>query len=717
MGNKIILLLCIVAGWLLGGCQQEALEQEGVTEPVDIQTDGFVQGKIRIKFKPGTDVEAIEACVARNAGPATRTGIAAMDAMAGRYGVKSVRRLFRHSPKFEKRHRKHGLHLWYEVEIDTTINTRSAGIDYQALPEVEYAGPVGKIRIMGDDKGISIEEAGLTVAGGTGRKMPFNDPLLAIQWHYGRGKWQTPLEEANIGLFKGWEVNTGNRDIIVAVFDGGIDVVHEDLAANMWVNEAEKNGVKGKDDDGNKFTDDIYGYNFSDKMGTVTADRHGTHVAGTVAAVNNNGKGVCGVAGGNGSGNGVRLMSCQILSGSNSQSTPEAYVYAADMGAVISQNSWGYTQPGFTEPAIKDAIDYFIEEAGNPEDHPDSPMRGGIVIFAAGNEGAGEVKYYPAAYDECVAVTATDYRNERASLSEQDHNREKYYANIGTWVDISAPGGMNGDPIGVLSTLPDNKYGFMCGTSMACPHVSGVAALIVSQKKGPDFTNEKLKKILLTAVLDLSEYEPNARYMGSGLVRADKALNPDDGIGPLAVKDLAVSASASAGCTLSWKVTRDEGDGKPELYRLYYSNAELTKENYTSAKSLDLILDKQEVGDVCSLKVEGLSEGVWYFAVAGFDQWENSSELSNVVTHSLLPSTGGRVFPTVVKTEATVYLGDAFKGDIKVTVYDAAGNKIKEQHFKDQSVLKVGVSGLTRGVYTLKVKSAGAEGAFRMVKK
>ena len=122
-------------------------------------------------------------------------------------------------------------------------------------------------------------------------------------------------------------------------------------------------------------------------MGTVTADRHGTHVAGTVAAVNNNGKGVCGVAGGNGSGNGVRLMSCQILSGSNSQSTPEAYVYAADMGAVISQNSWGYTQPEFTEPAIKDAIDYFIEEAGNPEILSKRPAtRRTIPIVLCGEE-------------------------------------------------------------------------------------------------------------------------------------------------------------------------------------------------------------------------------------------------------------------------------------------------------------------------------------------
>lgn len=719
IGKRTKIWTGILMGCLLAACQDEPVEKTVPQQSVmQLEKDAFVQGKIRIKFKSDADMQAIEALVEKSKGPVTHTGITAFDALGGEYGIKSVRRLFPYSPKFEARHQKHGLNLWYELEIDSTLNTRSAGLSYQDLPQVEYAGPVYKIKSFGNDVVIPYSEPALPVGTATRAQMPFNDRLLNMQWHYDRGKLMTPLDGANIGLFEAWKQNTGSPDVIVAVFDGGIDFNHEDLAANMWVNEAEKNGEPGKDDDGNIYVDDIYGYNFEGRTGTIVPSPHGTHVAGTVAAVNNNGKGVCGVAGGDGSGNGVRIMCCQIL-GANGSSTsnPDAYIYAADMGAVISQNSWGYTVPGYSDPAIKAAIDYFIEEAGNPEDHPNSPMRGGIVIFAAGNDGRVATLFYPAAYDECISVTATDYRNERASQTEKDHSKEIYYANVGDWVDISAPGGMLENSCGVLSTLPENGYGYMCGTSMACPHVSGVAALIVSQQKGPAFTSEKLKQILLSSVLDLSEFEPNyARYMGRGLVRADKAVNPNDNGGPETVSDLAVTSFSPDGCTLSWKVTKDEGDGVPALYRLYYSNTEITESNYLSARSLDLQLDKPSVGDVCSQNVGGLEGGLYYFAVIGIDHWGNTSSLSNIVTHCVLASTEGRVYPMVVKNETMVYLGAAFQGAVVVKIYDAVGNRVIEQKFKDEYVLKVQVSGLTPGVYTLKVKAAGAEGTFRIVK-
>lgn len=720
IGKRTNIWTAILMGCLLASCQNEPMEKaEPQQSVIQMQKEAFVQGKIRVKFKSDTDIKVIEALSGKTKSPVTRTGIAAFDALGGEYGIKSVRRLFPYSPKFEARHRKHGLDLWYELEIDSTLNTRSAGLSYQDLPQVEYAGPVYKVKNLGNDEFIPYSEPALPVGTGTRAQMPFNDPLLNMQWHYDRGKLMTPLDGANIGLFEAWKQNTGSPEVIVAVFDGGIDFNHEDLAANMWVNEAEKNGEPGKDDDGNNYVDDIYGYNFEGRTGTIVPESHGTHVAGTVAAVNNNGKGVCGIAGGDGSGNGVRIMCCQILGdGGSSASNPDAYVYAADMGAVISQNSWGYTVPGLSDPSVKVAIDYFIDEAGNPEDHPNSPMRGGIVIFAAGNDGMAAAMFYPAAYEECIAVTATDYRNERASLTEKDHSKGTYYANVGDWVDISAPGGMIENPYGVLSTVPENGYGYKCGTSMACPHVSGVAALIVSQQKGPDFTSEKLKQILLSSVLDLSEFDPNhARYMGKGLVRADKAINPNDNAGPEVVSDLAVTGFSPDGCTLSWKVTKDEGDGVPALYRLYYSTKEITESNYTSARSLELLLEKPSVGDVCSLNVGGLEGGLYYFAVLGEDHWGNKSPLSNVVTHCVLAPTESRVYPVVVKNETMVYLGAAFQGTVSVKIYDAAGNRVVEQKFKDEHMLKVQVSGLASGVYTLKVKASGAEGTFRIVKK
>ena len=120
--------------------------------------------------------------------------------------------------------------------------------------------------------------------------------------------------------------------MIVAVTDHGVEYDHPDLAGNMWVNEAELNGTPGVDDDNNGYVDDIYGWNVILDSGTINPGTHGTHVAGTVAAVNNNGIGVCGVAGGTGNGDGARIMSLAIFdsTSANAGSYPDAYAYAAD---------------------------------------------------------------------------------------------------------------------------------------------------------------------------------------------------------------------------------------------------------------------------------------------------------------------------------------------------------------------------------------------------
>lgn len=138
-----------------------------------------------------------------------------------------------------------------------------------------------------------------------------------------------PGAGADINAQDAWAITAGNPGVVVAIVDQGVKYTHPDLAANMWINTQEKNGATGADDDGNGYIDDIYGYNFVTR-GAVSWDRevwvggenkgdsgHGTHVAGTVAAVNNNGVGVCGVAGGTGRNDGVKLMSCQIFSGND----------------------------------------------------------------------------------------------------------------------------------------------------------------------------------------------------------------------------------------------------------------------------------------------------------------------------------------------------------------------------------------------------------------
>ena len=258
--------------------------------------------------------------------------------------------------------------------------------------------------------------------------------------------------------------------------DGGVQVDHPDLVDNIWVNEGEIPG-NGIDDDGNGYIDDINGYNFMYDSGKLTPMKHATHVAGIIAASGNNGKGIAGIAGGNGTaGSGVKLMSTQVLGATSSNNTAAAIKYGADNGAVISQNSWGYntttTSVSYIDPADKAAIDYFIKYAGCDNDGnqlPDSPMKGGIVIFAAGNDNVSNPgTASPADYDAVVSVAAIAPDYTKAS-----------YSNYGSYIDISAPGGnLNGNGM-VYSTIHNSSYGDMSGTSMACPMVSGVAALVI----------------------------------------------------------------------------------------------------------------------------------------------------------------------------------------------------------------------------------------------
>lgn len=464
-------------------------------------------------------------------------------------GISNIKPLFPHNGKYAARHKKAGLDRWHIVSFN---------------PEVSVAKVHSELSKIG-----SIEKVDyFPVIKSAQTSTPFNDPYLSYQWHYYKEG-----SDIGINLKKAWEITTGSEDVIVAVIDGGIDYRHDDLKDAMWKNESEASGNTGLDDDNNGYVDDIYGYNFIDAgtgngnmIGAIYADSHGTHVAGTVGAINNNNKFGAGVAGGNGTTKGVRLMSCQTVDENRGAYISLAFVYAADNGAVISQNSWGLIDVYETPLHIIEAIDYFNQYAGMDANGENQigPMAGGVTIFAAGNENS--TVSYPGMEENLIAVAATGPNGIKAS-----------YSNYGEWVDIAAPGGDGGGDGGVFSTFPDNEFAGIQGTSMACPHVSGVAALIVSKYGGPGFTNEHLKERLLSSVDVEKLYSVNATYregekLGAGALDAFAALMPANV--PDAVKTFEASAKSNF-ITVKWKTTSTQGFPTAG-YRIFWHTTDLS---------------------------------------------------------------------------------------------------------------------------------------------
>ena len=530
-----------------------------ITIPADAEA-----GELLIKFSPEMSDILDQAQLGKTrSGKATRSGIPSTDEVLDILGSYSFERVFPVDANTEARTREAGLHLWYTVKFNKGTDLKAAAERLKQLGEISKVQTNGRIKraYNTDSKRIYLSDKALqqkaTRAAADGEP---NDPGFASQWHYrnlGEGHYNFEnLNNNHVGAKAGCDVNaleawktcTGDPSIIVAILDEGVMYTHPDLAANMWCNPGESVQGAQTDGDGNGYEGDLHGYNFVTESGDITwtdanDTGHGTHVAGTIAAVNNNGIGVSGVAGGDGTPNsGVKIMSCQVFSGQNSVTLAgeaRAIKYAADNGAVILQCSWGYNSsessiingytPGpatekewaETYPLEKEALDYFINNAGSPN----GVIDGGIPVFAAGNEYAGNPAF-PGAYSKCVCVSsvAADYTpacytdfGSLVTLSAPGGDLE-YYSKIGEQEDEYWAETTTEQKGAVLSTLIQNgkpAYGYMEGTSMACPHVSGVAALGLAYAAK---TNRHYRAADFVALMKKSVKELDSHY-GNGATK------------------------------------------------------------------------------------------------------------------------------------------------------------------------------------------------------
>jgi subtilisin family serine protease len=365
--------------------------------------------------------------------------------------------------------------------IDTTLDQAMEA--YKDNPDVLYVEPDYVISLSPiEDTGFP---AGMVSAQAVTASYP-NDPGFTNQWGL-CNTGQAPFSGtpgADIRALAAWGTTTGYTGVTVAVIDTGVDYTHPDLAGNIWQNPRET--VNGIDDDGNGYIDDIRGWNFVSNTNDPKDDNgHGTHCAGTIAAVGNNGIGIAGVTWKS------KIMPLKFLDSQGNGYTSDAIsaiLYASTMGVPIISNSWG----GLQSQSLRDAI-----EASSA-----------VVICAAGNNGANAdvSPVFPAAFPSAniISVAATDYHDRLVSTSNYGSSS----------VDLAAPGAQ------IYSTYLSGSYKYMSGTSMATPYVSGVAALLKAHN--PSMTGQQIKSRVLGTCDSISSL--SGKVTNSGRINAAKAL-------------------------------------------------------------------------------------------------------------------------------------------------------------------------------------------------
>lgn len=520
-------------------------------------------------------------------------------------------RVFPEDPEFEERHRSFGLHRWYFASADGCPATKAVA-ELEDLP--------GIVRVEREAKAEP-------------NSIPFNDPNRNLQWHLcNDGSLLAKfVEGADLNVVPVWNGFTaGNGDVIVGVIDSGIQYDHPDLSGVI---------VPAGPDGSKSFLESA-----AQNPYDITPQRHGTHVAGIIGAINNNGKGVCGIAGGKDGKGGVRILDCPAIAAieGDSGNTAMAIVWAADHGAVILNNSWNFVYnsegevPSSPDFFTKTAIDYFVQNAGTDKNgNQTGPMKGGLVVFSAGNKAWS--KSMPSMYENVLAVGAIGPAGENTS-----------YTNYGDWVDLCAPGGNAGTYANstypqIYSTMAGSGYWQMQGTSQAAPAVSGVAALIVSQFGGPGFTNDRLREILIGGA-DREMMKKHSRYIGpmvdaygSFMYAMDESLD--------APSDVTGAQTPENALGISWTLKKF---GSLNVYRSVVAVSDdpsklqgldpLNLPSGITVKTIDG--SKYKVEEKITVPVDGLEFGRdYYYTVAGYTRNHTVSGWSAVGSARLRPNT------------------------------------------------------------------------------
>jgi subtilisin family serine protease len=430
-----------------------------------------------------------------------------------------------------------------------------------------------------------------------------DDPLHGELWGLRNTGQLGGVPGADIEAEAAWDITVGSRDVLVGVIDTGIDYTHPDLAANIWTNPGEIPG-NHVDDDFNGYVDDVHGWDFLNRDDDPMDDHdHGTHVAGTIGAVGNNAVGVAGVSWN------VTLVALKILNADGYGSTAaaiEAVEYAAAMGIDVTNNSWG--GGGYSQALLE-----VIAAAG---------QGGSLFVAAAGNDSVN-MDYqpsFPAAYTEpsIVSVAATDPVDGLA-----------WFSNYGpTSVDLGAPGDS------ILSTLPGSTYERFSGTSMAAPHVTGVAALLRAIR--PGIPVAALKR----ALLDFTDLLPSlaGRTVTGGRLNAYRSLASLDTVPPGPIQDLVLLEPTSNTLVISWTATGDDGHtGLAAAYDVRYATEPLDESNWDVAARAPGTPEPGLPGSRETMELTGLpASTAWHVGVKAVDDAGNAGPLGSTLMGTTL---------------------------------------------------------------------------------